>query len=60
MKHDRIHFGLYSSIMRKNVIPIAFHLFDESYPELFDLAKIKGLLIFDQDHCTEMLEHESY
>jgi hypothetical protein len=60
LNHDRIRFGLYSSMMRKNVIPIAFHLLDESYPELFELAKIKGHLIFDQDHCAKMHEHASY
>ena len=47
LKHDRIKFGLYSSIMRKNVEPIYDELFDESHPELHSIAKEKGLLIFD-------------
>lgn len=55
-QHPRVKFGLYSSIMRKNVLPILYRIYDKSNnqgglgEELEELAKVERTapLVFDQ------------
>ena len=61
--HPRIKFGLYSSIMRKNVLPLLCRIFDKSNNEkLEDLARSAETapLVFDHAHCASMFDHKYY
>jgi len=52
-QHPRIRLGIYSSITARNLHPIIYKLFDGDLEGLR-----KKMVIFDQDHCREMIKDE--
>jgi hypothetical protein len=46
IQHPRVRFGIYSSIMRKNILPIIMHMF-EGHMGIFN-ERVVGL--FDRDY----------
>jgi hypothetical protein len=60
-EHPRVLLCFYTSIMRKNVVPILYKVLDENTLLGYDLSDLRDKVgIFDQSHCSVMVEHKYY